>query len=276
MLENQSTQPVDFIRAAVCEDLKMGRYSRVHTRFPPEPNGYLHIGHAKAICIDFGIAAEFGGKCNLRFDDTNPVKEEVEYVESIMQDIRWLGFDWEDRLFYASDYFGRLFEYAVQLIKKGKAYVCDLSAEEVRTTRGTLTVPGSYPTIQDAVNAAREGDTVIVDPADYEGVLGRAKGRKGKSRWRPTSAWRRRSFSIRHVTMEPFRTTSAGSKEGRRSMNLRKQRKSTTPSRPAIRRGFLRQHTSGRIRKIQDFEVLAPTRIRKKLKRKFSMRSRRR
>jgi glutaminyl-tRNA synthetase len=124
------------------DDLKAGRYSRVHTRFPPEPNGYLHIGHAKAMCIDFGIAAEFGGQCNLRFDDTNPVKEEVEYVESIQQDIRWLGFDWEDRLYYASDYFERLYEYAVTLIKRGKAYVCDLSADDIREYRGTLTKPG--------------------------------------------------------------------------------------------------------------------------------------
>ena len=142
MAEKESSQPADFIRAAVIEDLRAGRYSHVHTRFPPEPNGYLHIGHAKAICIDFGIAAEFGGRCNLRFDDTNPVKEEVEYVESIMQDIRWLGFDWEDRLFYASDYFERLYEYAAKLIRKGKAYVCDLSADEVREYRGTLTEPG--------------------------------------------------------------------------------------------------------------------------------------
>jgi glutaminyl-tRNA synthetase len=142
MAEKVSSQPADFIRAAVIEDLKAGRFTRVQTRFPPEPNGYLHIGHAKAICIDFGIAAEFGGKCNLRFDDTNPVKEEAEYVESIMQDIRWLGFDWEDRLFYASDYFETLYEYAVQLIRKGKAYVCDLTADEVREYRGTLTEPG--------------------------------------------------------------------------------------------------------------------------------------
>jgi len=139
---SDSNQPVDFIRAAVTEDLQAGRYTRVHTRFPPEPNGSLHIGHAKAICIDFGIAAEFGGQCNLRFDDTNPVKEEVEYVESIQQDIRWLGFDWEDRLYYASDYFEELYEYAVTLIKKGKAYVCDLSADEIREYRGTLTEPG--------------------------------------------------------------------------------------------------------------------------------------
>jgi glutaminyl-tRNA synthetase len=132
----------DFIRRAIDEDLRTGRFDRVHTRFPPEPNGYLHIGHAKAICIDYGIAEEYGGLYNLRFDDTNPVKEEVEYVDSIQEDIRWLGFDWEDRLFYASDYFGQLYEYAVQLIKKGKAYVCDLSADEIREYRGTLTEPG--------------------------------------------------------------------------------------------------------------------------------------
>jgi len=142
MMLSDSNQSVDFIQAAVRDDWKAGRYTRVHTRFPPEPNGYLHIGHAKAICIDFGIAAEFGGQCNLRFDDTNPVKEEVEYVESIQQDIRWLGFDWEDRLYYASDYFEQLYEYAVTLIKKGNAYVCDLSADEIREYRGTLTEPG--------------------------------------------------------------------------------------------------------------------------------------
>ena len=139
----------NFIRVAVAEDLKTGRYDRVHTRFPPEPNGYLHIGHAKAICIDFGIAAEFGGKCNLRFDDTNPVKEDVEYVESIKDDIHWLGFDWEDREFYASDYFEQLYEYAVKLVKKGKAYVDDQSAEEVSRNRGTLTEPGKESPYRD-------------------------------------------------------------------------------------------------------------------------------
>ena len=124
MLMNDPTLPTDFIRAAVLEDMKSGRFGgRVHTRFPPEPNGYLHIGHAKALSIDFGIAEEFGGQCNLRFDDTNPVKEDVEYVDAIKEDIRWLGFDWEDRVFYASDYFEQLYECAVQLIKKGKAYV---------------------------------------------------------------------------------------------------------------------------------------------------------
>jgi glutaminyl-tRNA synthetase len=142
-------EKTDFIREAIKEDLRTGRFDRVHTRFPPEPNGYLHIGHAKAICIDYGIAEDFGGLYNLRFDDTNPVKEEVEYVESIMEDIRWLGFDWEDRLFYASDYFEQLYEYAVQLIKKGKAYVCDLSADEIREYRGTLTRPGQNSPYRD-------------------------------------------------------------------------------------------------------------------------------
>lgn len=142
MAENEPTQPLDFIRAAVVEDLKTGRYTRVHTRFPPEPNGYLHIGHAKAISVDFGIAEDFGGKCNLRYDDTNPVKEEQEYVDQIKEDIRWLGYDWEDREFYASDYFEELYEMAVKLIKKGKAYVCDLTPEQVREYRGTPYEPG--------------------------------------------------------------------------------------------------------------------------------------
>jgi len=138
----ETPRPRDFIRTAVEEDLASGRFDRVHTRFPPEPNGYLHIGHTKAISIDFGVAKEFGGLCNLRFDDTNPAKEETQYVEQVMEDIRWLGYDWEDRLFFASDYFEQLYEYGVQLIKKGKAYVCDLSADEVREYRGTLTEPG--------------------------------------------------------------------------------------------------------------------------------------
>jgi glutaminyl-tRNA synthetase len=133
----------DFIREAIREDNRTGRFGgRVHTRFPPEPNGYLHIGHAKAVCLDFGVAEEFGGLYNLRFDDTNPVKEETEYVEQIKDDIRWLGYDWEDREFYASDYFEQLYEWAVELIKKGKAYVDSLSADEIREYRGTLTEPG--------------------------------------------------------------------------------------------------------------------------------------
>jgi len=142
MSTEETLRPRDFIRTAVEEDLTSCRFDRVHTRFPPEPNGYLHIGHTKAISIDFGVAKEFGGLCNLRFDDTNPAKEETQYVEQVMEDIRWLGYDWEDRLFFASDYFEQLYEYGVQLIKKGKAYVCDLSADEVREYRGTLTEPG--------------------------------------------------------------------------------------------------------------------------------------
>ncbi len=132
-----------FIRNIIEEDRKTGKYDgRVATRFPPEPNGYLHIGHAKSICLNFGMAAEYGGKCNLRFDDTNPAKEEVEYVEAIKADVRWLGFDWEDREYYASDYFDRLYDYAIQLIRDGNAYVDSLSAEEIRAHRGTLTEPG--------------------------------------------------------------------------------------------------------------------------------------
>jgi len=135
--------PSNFIRDIIIEDLKTNRTGgRVCTRFPPEPNGYLHIGHAKSICLNFGLAAEFGGKCNLRFDDTNPTKEESEYVQSIIEDVRWLGFDWEDRLFYASDYFDQLYEWAIQLINAGNAYVCDLTADEIREYRGTLTEPG--------------------------------------------------------------------------------------------------------------------------------------
>ena len=141
-----NTQPAskDFIRAIVAQDRETGKFDGVvHTRFPPEPNGYLHIGHAKSICLNFGIAQEFsGGLCNLRFDDTNPAKEDVEYVESIQEDVRWLGFDWQDRRFFASDYFEKLYEYAVLLIKKGKAYVDSLTADEIRSYRGTLTEPG--------------------------------------------------------------------------------------------------------------------------------------
>ena len=133
----------NFIREIIAEDLETNKFGgRVQTRFPPEPNGYLHIGHAKSINLNFGLAAEFGGKCNLRFDDTNPSKEETEYVESIIKDVHWLGGDWDNRLFYASDYFDQLYEWAVQLIKSGKAFICDLTAEEVRQYRGTLTEPG--------------------------------------------------------------------------------------------------------------------------------------
>ena len=133
----------NFVQQAIDEDLKNGKYTDgIHTRFPPEPNGYLHIGHAKSICLNFGLAANNNGLCNLRFDDTNPTKEDVEYVDSIQEDIHWLGFDWQDRKYYASDYFGKLYDYAVELIKRGLAYVDDSSAEEIRATRGTLTEPG--------------------------------------------------------------------------------------------------------------------------------------
>ncbi|UCG16629.1 MAG: glutamine--tRNA ligase/YqeY domain fusion protein [Phycisphaerales bacterium] len=134
---------LNFIQEIIAEDLKTNKWDgRVHTRFPPEPNGYLHIGHAKSICLNFGLADEFGGLCNLRFDDTNPIKEEQEYIDSIIEDVRWLGFDWKDRLYYGSDYFEQMYEWAVQLINAGKAYVCDLTPEQTRQYRGTLTTPG--------------------------------------------------------------------------------------------------------------------------------------
>jgi glutaminyl-tRNA synthetase len=142
--EKEESKPsISFIEQFIIEDLKEGKNDgRIHTRFPPEPNGYLHIGHAKAICLDFGMAQKFGGKCNLRFDDTNPVKEEVEYIDSIKEDIRWLGFDWEEREFYASDYFGKLFDFAIDLIKRGLAYVDDQPADVISAQKGTLTQPG--------------------------------------------------------------------------------------------------------------------------------------
>src|SRR6056297_3057377 len=139
MNETQEKKATNFIREIIDRDLENGKNEgRVHTRFPPEPNGFLHIGHAKAICISYGIAEDYKGKYNLRFDDTNPVKEETKYVEAIKADIKWLGFDWEDREYFASDYFPRMYELAVELIKQGKAYVCELSGEEIREYRGTL------------------------------------------------------------------------------------------------------------------------------------------
>ena len=138
----EADTPLDFIRSAVREDVRAGKHhGRVATRFPPEPNGYLHIGHAKSICLNFGVAEEFGGTCNLRFDDTNPAKEDVEYVESIQEDVRWLGFDWDGSRVLASDYFETLYGYAVHLIERGLAYVDSVSAEEIRAYRGTLTSP---------------------------------------------------------------------------------------------------------------------------------------
>ncbi|HPL53868.1 MAG TPA: glutamine--tRNA ligase, partial [Bacillota bacterium] len=142
MGENTNSGISNFIHDFIDKDLEEKVYDKVHTRFPPEPNGYLHIGHCKAMYIDFSIAEKYGGLCNLRFDDTNPIKEDTEYVESIMEDIKWLGFDWEDRLFYASDYFDHMYEFAEILIKKGKAYVCDLNQQEIKDYRGTPTEPG--------------------------------------------------------------------------------------------------------------------------------------
>ncbi len=146
----ESTVATNFIKNIILEDLKAGKNDgRVITRFPPEPNGYLHIGHAKSICLNFGLAKEFGGRCHLRFDDTNPAKEEIEYIESIKEDVRWLGFDWGEHLYYASDYFDQLYDYAVQLIRMGKAYVDSLTAEEIREHRGTLTEPGRESPFRD-------------------------------------------------------------------------------------------------------------------------------
>jgi glutaminyl-tRNA synthetase len=143
MTQPANSNPTDFIRDIIDDDLRTGKHEgRVATRFPPEPNGYIHIGHAKSVCLNFGIAAQYQGTCNLRFDDTDPLGESMEYVESIIRDVRWLGFDWKDRLFYASDYFEKLYQFAVELIKKGNAYVCSLSADEVREQRGTFTEPG--------------------------------------------------------------------------------------------------------------------------------------
>ncbi len=150
MEENKTAKQTNFIREIIDEHLKTNKYEgKVHTRFPPEPNGYLHIGHAKSICLNFGIAEDYNGLCNLRFDDTNPAKEDVEYVDSIREDIRWLGFDWGDREYFASDYFDKLYEYAVELIKKGKAYVDHLSPDEIREYRGTPTQPGKNSPYRD-------------------------------------------------------------------------------------------------------------------------------
>ena len=148
----ESTEQItkDFIREIIDEDIKTNKYNgRVHTRFPPEPNGYLHIGHAKSICLNFGIAENYKGLCNLRFDDTNPTKEEEEYVQSIIDNVKWLGFDWEDRLFFASDYFTQMYEYALQLVKAGKAYVDDLPADQITEYRGNLTQPGKNSPYRD-------------------------------------------------------------------------------------------------------------------------------
>ena len=187
MSTNNIPEATDFIREIINEDLTTNKYGgRVHTRFPPEPNGYLHIGHAKSICLNFGIAQDYGGQCNLRFDDTNPCKEDVEYVDSIMEDVRWLGFDWEDRLFYASDYFDQLYEWAIQLIKAGKAYVCDLNADQMREYSRHLDHAGQKQPVSRPVGRG--------EPRSVRADAGRAnfptaRGRCGRrSTWpRPTS-----------------------------------------------------------------------------------------
>lgn len=143
MAETELPAPTDFIRDIIDEDLKACKYGgRVATRFPPEPNGYIHIGHAKSVCLNFGLARQYGGTCNLRLDDTDPAGESMEYVESIIRDVHWLGFDWQERLFYASDYFEKLYQFAVELIKRGEAYVCDLTPTQIREYRGSFTEPG--------------------------------------------------------------------------------------------------------------------------------------
>ena len=147
--ETDNHRPTNFIRQIIDADLATGKYKTTHTRFPPEPNGYLHIGHAKSICLNFGLAQDYQGKCNLRFDDTNPAKEDIEYVESIKEDVRWLGFEWDGEICYSSDYFDRLYEYAIELIEKGLAYVDELSADEIREYRGTLTQPGKNSPYRD-------------------------------------------------------------------------------------------------------------------------------
>ena len=186
-------RPLHFIEQIIEDDLRSNKWQgRVHTRFPPEPNGYLHIGHAKSICLNFGLAAKYGGLCNLRFDDTNPTKEEDEYVDSIQEDVRWLGFDWEDRIYYASDYFQQLYQWAVQLIKAGKAYVCDLSADETREYRGTLTQPGR--TVLTATAASRR--TSICSSA-----CGRASSRTVRERCGPRSTWRHPILNMRDPVM---------------------------------------------------------------------------
>ena len=146
----EEKKPLNFVQQFVAEDLAAGKNGgRLNTRFPPEPNGYLHIGHAKAICMDFGVAEKFGGTCNLRFDDTNPQKEDTEYVEAIMRDIHWLGYDWGDRLYYASDYFPKLYDFAIRLIKEGKAYVDDQTSEQIAQQKGTPTTPGTNSPYRD-------------------------------------------------------------------------------------------------------------------------------
>jgi len=184
MSQEERTTSRNFIQQIIDADRAAGKNGgRVHTRFPPEPNGYLHIGHAKSICLNFGLAQEFAGKFNLRFDDTNPTKEEQEYVDSIIDDVRWLGGNWEDRLFYASDYFQQLYDWAIQLIKEGKAYVCDLTAEEMRVHRGTLNEPARIVPIATAPSRTTSIYSSEWRRASFQMELARSARR---------SIWRRR------------------------------------------------------------------------------------
>ena len=199
---------LDFIRTIVSEDLAAGRNGgRVATRFPPEPNGYLHIGHAKSICLNFGVARDFGGTCNLRFDDTNPAKEDVEYVDSIKEDVRWLGFEW-DSLHFASDYFEQLYDYAVELISAGKAYVDSQTADEIRRNRGTLTEPGTDSPFRDRTRR-REPRPVRADAR-------RRVRRTARTSCARRSTWRRRTSTcaIRCCTGSSGRTTIAPAMRG--------------------------------------------------------------
>ena len=216
MPDNESTERSNFIRNIIEEDIRNNKNEgRIHTRFPPEPNGYLHIGHAKAVCLNFGLAKRYNGKCNLRFDDTNPVKEEEEFIRSIKKDVSWLGFDWEDRLFYASDYFGKMYEYAVELIKKGKAFVCDLTSEQIREYRGTLKEPGKESPYR---NRSVEENLELFEKMKNGGFPGRFPHPPRQNRYglsqsqyerpgnvshssRPSSPNRRRMVHLSHVRL---------------------------------------------------------------------------
>ena len=180
--EAEHEAPADFVRSIIRDDVAAGRTAEVVTRFPPEPNGYLHIGHAKSIVLNFGVAGEFGGRCHLRFDDTNPVKEETEFIDSIQADVRWLGYDWAEHLHFASDHFERLYEWAEHLVREGKAYVDDSSAEEIRAMRGTLTEPGTESPCRG--RRPKKASTSC-------GGCGQASSRKAPACCAPGSTWRR-------------------------------------------------------------------------------------
>ena len=226
----------DFIREIVAADVRSGRHSTIVTRFPPEPNGYLHIGHAKSICLNFGVARDFGGRCHLRFDDTNPVKEEQEYIDAIERDIRWLGFDWGEHLHHASDYFEQLYDWAVHLIRNGDAYVDDLSADEIREHRGTLTEPGRNSPWRDRpvdenldlFARMRAGEfpngARVLRATDRHGVAQHQPARPGAVPDRPRGA----STDRRRVVASTRRTTSrTASRTRSRASPIRSARSSS-------------------------------------------------